>query len=162
MPRFIGVREWNLGAKTGFIWAGACFLLLVWTYFRLPGKSSLASNPPVCAYQINKLTKSMIKQNPKTELMASWTSSSSTVSVPASSAPPRSTNSPATTPISSNWRAATTATAKRSRLRLCRSNDLDTGHACCWRLFTICTTILIRMNKCITCFIWTSSNMAMC
>lgn len=36
MPRFIGVREWNLGAKTGFIWAGACFILLVWCYFRLP------------------------------------------------------------------------------------------------------------------------------
>lgn len=36
MPRFILVDQWNWGAKTGFFWAGACGLLLVWTYFRLP------------------------------------------------------------------------------------------------------------------------------
>ena len=27
---------WNWGAKTGFFWAGLCFVLFVWTYFRLP------------------------------------------------------------------------------------------------------------------------------
>lgn len=36
MPRFLGPNDWNWGAKTGFFWAGACFLLFVWTYFRLP------------------------------------------------------------------------------------------------------------------------------
>jgi SP family general alpha glucoside:H+ symporter-like MFS transporter len=36
MPRMILVTEWNWGAKAGFFWAGACFLLFVWTYFRLP------------------------------------------------------------------------------------------------------------------------------
>lgn len=36
MPRMLGLNEWNWGAKTGFFWAGACFLLLTWTYFRLP------------------------------------------------------------------------------------------------------------------------------
>ena len=36
MPRMIGLNSWNWGAKTGFFWAGACFLLLTWTYFRLP------------------------------------------------------------------------------------------------------------------------------
>jgi SP family general alpha glucoside:H+ symporter-like MFS transporter len=36
MPKFLGVNELNLGALTGFIWAGACFLLLTWCYFRLP------------------------------------------------------------------------------------------------------------------------------
>ena len=36
MPRMILVTEWNWGAKAGFFWSGACFLLLVWTYFRLP------------------------------------------------------------------------------------------------------------------------------
>ena len=36
MPRMIGLNEWNWGAKTGFFWAGACALLLIWTYFRLP------------------------------------------------------------------------------------------------------------------------------
>jgi MFS transporter, SP family, general alpha glucoside:H+ symporter len=35
MPRMILVTEWNWGAKAGFFWAGACLLLLVWTYFRL-------------------------------------------------------------------------------------------------------------------------------
>ncbi|RMZ91507.1 hypothetical protein DV736_g1248, partial [Chaetothyriales sp. CBS 134916] len=36
MPRMLLVNEWNWGAKTGFFWAGACFLLLIWTFFRLP------------------------------------------------------------------------------------------------------------------------------
>lgn len=36
MPKFLGTRAWNLGAKTGLVFAGSCFILLVWTYFRLP------------------------------------------------------------------------------------------------------------------------------
>lgn len=36
MPRMLLETEWNWGAFTGFFWAGACFLLLIWTYFRLP------------------------------------------------------------------------------------------------------------------------------
>ncbi|RMZ83109.1 hypothetical protein DV738_g1209, partial [Chaetothyriales sp. CBS 135597] len=36
MPRMLLVNEWNWGAKTGFFWAGACALLLTWTYFCLP------------------------------------------------------------------------------------------------------------------------------
>ncbi|RMD42774.1 hypothetical protein DV735_g2333, partial [Chaetothyriales sp. CBS 134920] len=36
MPRMLLVTEWNWGAKTGFFWAGACALLLAWTYFCLP------------------------------------------------------------------------------------------------------------------------------
>lgn len=36
MPRMIGVNSWNWGAKSGFFWAGACFLLTIWAYFRLP------------------------------------------------------------------------------------------------------------------------------
>lgn len=30
------IREPGLTSITGFFWAGACFLLCVWTYFRLP------------------------------------------------------------------------------------------------------------------------------
>lgn len=29
-------EAWNWGGKTGFFWAGMCFVCLVWTYFRLP------------------------------------------------------------------------------------------------------------------------------
>ncbi|RMZ82134.1 hypothetical protein DV737_g2182, partial [Chaetothyriales sp. CBS 132003] len=36
MPRMLLVTDWNWGAKTGFFWAGACALLLIWTFFRLP------------------------------------------------------------------------------------------------------------------------------
>lgn len=36
MPKMLGRNEWNWGGKTGFFWAGACFLLAVWTFFRLP------------------------------------------------------------------------------------------------------------------------------
>ena len=36
MPRMLLNTEWNWGAKTGFFWAGACILLLVYMYFRLP------------------------------------------------------------------------------------------------------------------------------
>jgi MFS transporter, SP family, general alpha glucoside:H+ symporter len=27
---------WNWKAKSGFFWAGLCFICAVWTYFRLP------------------------------------------------------------------------------------------------------------------------------
>lgn len=36
MPRMLLNTEWNWGAKTGFFWAGACILLFVYMYFRLP------------------------------------------------------------------------------------------------------------------------------
>lgn len=36
MPRMIGVNSWNWGAKTGLFWAGFCFTILIWAYFRLP------------------------------------------------------------------------------------------------------------------------------
>ncbi|KIW09858.1 hypothetical protein PV08_11959 [Exophiala spinifera] len=36
MPRMLLNTEWNWGAKTGFFWAGACALLFVYMYFRLP------------------------------------------------------------------------------------------------------------------------------
>lgn len=36
MPRMLLNTEWNWGAKTGFFWAGACILLLIYMYFRLP------------------------------------------------------------------------------------------------------------------------------
>lgn len=32
----LGPLEWNWGGKTGFFWAGMCFMLLTWCYFRLP------------------------------------------------------------------------------------------------------------------------------
>ncbi|KAF2094424.1 sugar transporter [Rhizodiscina lignyota] len=35
-PRMLNPSAWNWGAKSGFFWAGCCFLCLVWTYFRLP------------------------------------------------------------------------------------------------------------------------------
>lgn len=34
MPKML--VSWNLGGKTGFVWAGACFVLAIWTFFRLP------------------------------------------------------------------------------------------------------------------------------
>lgn len=36
MPRMIGVNSWNWGARSGLFWAGFCFAILVWAYFRLP------------------------------------------------------------------------------------------------------------------------------
>ncbi|KAK5103234.1 hypothetical protein LTS08_004040 [Lithohypha guttulata] len=36
MPRMLGPNEWNWGARTGLFWAGACALLVTWTFFRLP------------------------------------------------------------------------------------------------------------------------------
>lgn len=35
-PYMLNPSAWNWGAKTGFFWAGICFLCLTWTYFRLP------------------------------------------------------------------------------------------------------------------------------
>ncbi|KAK4032133.1 sugar transporter-like protein [Parachaetomium inaequale] len=35
-PRMLNPSEWNWGAKSGFFWAGTCFLCAVWTFFRLP------------------------------------------------------------------------------------------------------------------------------
>jgi len=35
-PYMLNPDAWNWQAKTGFFWAGWCFLCLVWTYFRLP------------------------------------------------------------------------------------------------------------------------------
>lgn len=35
-PLMLNPTAWNWGAKAGFFWAGACFLCLTWTFFRLP------------------------------------------------------------------------------------------------------------------------------
>ena len=35
-PLQLNPSAWNWGAKSGFFWAGTCFLCLTWTYFRLP------------------------------------------------------------------------------------------------------------------------------
>lgn len=35
-PRMLNPTAWNWKGKTGFFWAGICFLTLVWAYFRLP------------------------------------------------------------------------------------------------------------------------------
>lgn len=35
-PKMLNPNDWNLGAKSAFVWAGTGALLLVWTYFRLP------------------------------------------------------------------------------------------------------------------------------
>lgn len=36
VPAMLGVNAWNWGPKSGLFWAGCCFLLFVWSYFRLP------------------------------------------------------------------------------------------------------------------------------
>lgn len=36
VPPMLGVNAWNWGPKSGLFWAGGCFLLFLWTYFRLP------------------------------------------------------------------------------------------------------------------------------
>lgn len=36
MPKMLLPSEWNWGAYSGFFWAGACGLIVVWCYFRLP------------------------------------------------------------------------------------------------------------------------------
>lgn len=35
-PRMLNPTAWDWRGKTGFFWAGSCFLSLVWAYFRLP------------------------------------------------------------------------------------------------------------------------------
>jgi SP family general alpha glucoside:H+ symporter-like MFS transporter len=35
-PRMLNPSAWNWGAKSGFFYAGTCFLCFVWSYFRLP------------------------------------------------------------------------------------------------------------------------------
>ena len=35
-PPILNPSAWNLRGKGGFIWAGLCLLILIWTYFRLP------------------------------------------------------------------------------------------------------------------------------
>ena len=40
-PRFMNPTAWNWGGKTGFFWAGANLIGLVWTYFRLPEPKGL-------------------------------------------------------------------------------------------------------------------------
>lgn len=35
-PRMLNPTAWNWGPKAGFFWAGICFLMLLWTYWRLP------------------------------------------------------------------------------------------------------------------------------
>jgi len=38
-PPILNPSAWNLRGKGGFIWAGLCLLILIWTYFRLPETS---------------------------------------------------------------------------------------------------------------------------
>jgi len=35
-PHMLNPSAWNWGAKSGFFWAGTCFLCVVWSFFRLP------------------------------------------------------------------------------------------------------------------------------
>jgi MFS transporter, SP family, general alpha glucoside:H+ symporter len=35
-PRMLNPTAWNWGAKSGFFFAGTCFLCFLWTFFRLP------------------------------------------------------------------------------------------------------------------------------
>jgi MFS transporter, SP family, general alpha glucoside:H+ symporter len=35
-PRMLNPSAWNWKGKSGFFWAGICFLCLIWSYFRLP------------------------------------------------------------------------------------------------------------------------------
>jgi SP family general alpha glucoside:H+ symporter-like MFS transporter len=35
VPAMLGVNAWNWGPRSGLFWAGACFLLFTWSYFRL-------------------------------------------------------------------------------------------------------------------------------
>lgn len=35
-PRQLNEAAWDWGARSAFFWAGACFVCLVWTFFRLP------------------------------------------------------------------------------------------------------------------------------
>ena len=40
-PQMLNPTAWNLRGKAGFIWAGFCFLSLMWTFFRLPEPKGL-------------------------------------------------------------------------------------------------------------------------
>lgn len=40
-PHMLNPTAWNLRGKSGFIWAGFCFLCLLWTFFRLPEPKGL-------------------------------------------------------------------------------------------------------------------------
>lgn len=35
-PYMLNPQDWNWGSKTGFFWAGSCFLGILWSWFRLP------------------------------------------------------------------------------------------------------------------------------
>jgi len=35
-PRMLNPSAWDWGAKSGFFWAGCCFLCFLWSFFRLP------------------------------------------------------------------------------------------------------------------------------
>lgn len=35
-PRMLNPTAWNWGAKSGFFFAGTCFICFIWTFFRLP------------------------------------------------------------------------------------------------------------------------------
>ncbi|SPO27230.1 probable maltose permease (MalP) [Ustilago trichophora] len=35
-PNMLNTDQWNLGARSGMVWAGTCAVSIVWTYFRLP------------------------------------------------------------------------------------------------------------------------------
>jgi SP family general alpha glucoside:H+ symporter-like MFS transporter len=36
MPYMLNPTAWNWKGKSGFFWAGCCFLCMLWSYFRLP------------------------------------------------------------------------------------------------------------------------------
>ena len=41
IPEMLNPSAWNLRGKAGFVWAGTCFVSLVWTFFRLPEPKGL-------------------------------------------------------------------------------------------------------------------------
>jgi SP family general alpha glucoside:H+ symporter-like MFS transporter len=41
MPKMLNPTAWNWKGKTGFFWAGLCFLCFLWAYFRLPEPKGL-------------------------------------------------------------------------------------------------------------------------
>lgn len=40
-PRMLNPTAWNFKGKTCFLWAGTCFVMLVWAYYRLPEPKGL-------------------------------------------------------------------------------------------------------------------------
>jgi hypothetical protein len=83
MPRMLLNTNWNWGARTGFFWAGACLLLFIYHYFRLP--------EPKVRNMIN-LQAIVLTNLTRVAPMANLMSSSRIVSVRGSSARPRSIN----------------------------------------------------------------------